>query len=257
MKSTENQNSDIANSNINATSIHKNNKFASLINTDFSLLSLLNLAQEINTYTNISNIARVRTSIEVSLLDNFVKLFSMKYNITKERVMNVVNITARLENVDNSNSNTIAIQTIIKSQLQSILKKPSSIIFYNEPLTILNSIKYPFIFPIKTLNQYQSSSFINERKSNKVSSLLNSNLIPSSSNAKTNEILRKGTILNLKGIFSRLKDSDETSARKLEENRFFLKLKYGLRIEAVKWRLGIDFKSIVTVFYIIEVTFCL
>lgn len=52
----------------------------------------------------------------------------------------------------------LSLQTTVLSQLESVERKASSIIFFNEPLTNLDELHWPFTFPYDALQPVSQSA---------------------------------------------------------------------------------------------------
>lgn len=112
-----------------------------------SLLSLLNLIQEISSSKN----EKFRQSIE-KLKESFIVKFIQRYEVSKERLSKAINIQSRLEDIPMMHyARSKLVKSHIESELDVIRKKPSVIAYYNEPLEMLEIMKYPFIFPVETI----------------------------------------------------------------------------------------------------------
>jgi hypothetical protein len=190
----------------------------------YSLLSMANMIQEISS----SKSARFRQSAD-KMQESFAKLFASRYNLAKDRLLQAVNVSARLDIIPSSSDGSFYLDKIV-FQLQSVEKAPSSILFYNEPLANLDYMKFPFFFPVDTI-AYSSKDIV----------ALPAPIIEpqdSSKNLSKNLSLReKGQMLSMQSILNRLQSSTD-SRRRSEEAEFFSRFKLGLRLESLKWRLG-------------------
>ena len=112
-----------------------------------SLITLLNLAQEIGSSNNL----RFRQAAD-KLRDQFARSFALRYDLEKSQFL-----SAALSSIDGDSQLTpvqLALQDIVLSQLKGIEKKASSIIFFNEPMTNFEDINYSFKFPYSALDLY-------------------------------------------------------------------------------------------------------
>ena len=126
-----------------------------------SLITLLNLAQEISTSNNV----RFRQAAE-KLKNRFARSFSVRYDLDKSNFLTA--ILATIDGEDKLDNEQIALRDTILLQLRGIERRASSIVFFNEPLSNLDEFKYPHVFPYDALTPFRLDSNDGNLKSTKV-----------------------------------------------------------------------------------------
>jgi hypothetical protein len=104
-----------------------------------SLITLLNLAQEIGSSNNI----RFRQAAD-KLKDQFARSFALRYDLDNSQFL-----SSALSSLDGESQLTgeqIAMRDTVLAQMKGIEGKASTIIFFNEPLTNLEEYTHPFTF---------------------------------------------------------------------------------------------------------------
>lgn len=109
-----------------------------------SLITLLNLAQEIGSSNNL----RFRQAAD-KLKDQFARSFALRYDLDSSQFL-----SSALSSLDGDSQLTIeqvAMRDTVLEQLKGIENSASTIVFFNEPLTNLEEFSHPFIFSYETL----------------------------------------------------------------------------------------------------------
>jgi hypothetical protein len=110
-----------------------------------SLITLLNLAQEISSSNNM----RFRQAAD-RLRNQFARSFALRYDLDKAQQF----LSASLASIDGDEKLTkeqAALRDTVLLQLRAVERSASSIVFFNEPLPNLDEYKYPFSFPYDAL----------------------------------------------------------------------------------------------------------
>jgi len=131
-----------------------------------SLITLLNLSQEVGTSSNI----KFRQSAD-RFRDQFTKIFSARYDVAKEYLNNILTPLSIIDSPDTLTNEAIALRSTIMKQLKGIEKPANVVIFYNEPIENLNEMKtstyfpYEFFAPV-TLNDDNQTDEVDDEDEN-------------------------------------------------------------------------------------------
>lgn len=109
-----------------------------------SLITLLNLAQEIGSSNNI----RFRQAAD-KLKDQFARSFALRYDLDNSQFLS--SVISSLDGESQLTREQIAMRDTVLAQMKGIEGKASTIIFFNEPLTNLEEYTHPFTFPYNAL----------------------------------------------------------------------------------------------------------
>ena len=107
-----------------------------------SLITLLNLSQEVGTSSNI----KFRQSAD-RFREQFTKTFSTRYDVAKEYLNNILTPLSIIDSPDTLSTEAIALRSTIMNQLKGIEKAANVVVFYNEPIENLNEMKTSIYFP--------------------------------------------------------------------------------------------------------------
>ena len=149
-----------------------------------------------------------------------MRSFSQRYDISKTLLSSLALPLTTIDGNNNLNQTAISLKDTIISQLNSINKKASSIIFYNEPLSNLQELKYPFLFSYDIFDPF-------------------TDIISNTTNKNTNN--DDNVNENKKSIVDTAINDDITEENySIRQSNDIIKLKMGLRLESRKWRSQAD-----------------
>ena len=192
-----------------------------------SLITLLNLAQEISSSRNV----RFRQAAD-KLRQQFARSFSLRYDIEKSQFLSTA--LASIDGDDKLTEEQVVLRDTILLQLLNIERRASSIIFFNEPLPNLDEFKYPFDFPYDALESCQLVDTSASRDSTDVKS--SDKDARGQTQTQGNEsAIEKRNAQYVQSLLDRFKGSEDKAAMRMTE-KDLTKLKLGLRVEARRWR---------------------
>jgi len=194
-----------------------------------SLITLLNLAQEISSSSNV----RFRQAAD-KLRQQFARSFSIRYGIEKSQFLSAA--LASIDGDDKLSADQQALRDTVLAQLRGIERRASSIIFFNEPLPNLDEYKHPFDYPYSALESPRPLTI----------AAVSANAVPAPTAEAAAEgpgprdvndkdkAAQKRNAQYVQDLLERFKGADDGKARLTD--RDLMKLKLGLQIEARKWR---------------------
>lgn len=210
-----------------------------------SLLTLLNLAQEVGSSNNL----KFRQFAD-RLREQFNRSFALRYNLTREQLKLASAPLSGIDDLDRLNEDARKIRELICDQISFIEKsQPTSILFYNEPQDNLDKLKYPFIYPLNCIDPpplYQSStppkSANNVKKKSIAELAATMDEVNRGKPVQSSYMKNYDSAMEIANIIRRTENAaskfkKNTAADKSPIINDLAKLKLGLREEAKKWRL--------------------
>ena len=194
---------------------------------DSSLITLLNLAQEISSSSNI------RFSKAADKLRNqFARSFSVRYDIEKSQFLSVA--LSSIDGDDKMTEEQKVLRDVVLSQLRSIERRASSIIFFNEPLPNLDEFKYPFDYPYEAFQPCHLAAGDGIGRDGATGTGRGGDSTDLSTTGDKEKAVQKRNAQYVQSLLDRFKGPDDSKIRMTEKD--LRKLKLGLQVEARKWR---------------------